>query len=171
MARPSSEQWAEVKAAYEIKNISIRELAASFGLSDTAVRKKASAEGWIKGGSSHLVDANIKVINDIRQISSQCSQLSSQHLDVISDEVAFKIQSDSDLQAIQRKINGMVESIDSPVQALALMNATVKHREARLGKSPDTAIQINASGSVNMVKADMSPQDAARAYADMVAAR
>lgn len=148
MARPSSEQWAEVKAAYEIKNISIRELAASFGLSDTAVRKKANAEGWIKGGSSHLVDANIKVINDIKEISSQSSQLSSQHLGVISDEVAFKLQSDADLQAIQRVVNKMVDTIDSPVQALALMNATVKHREARLGKQADTEINVNTQNNV-----------------------
>lgn len=160
MARLTNAQWAEVRAAYEVKNVSTRELAGDFGVSETAIRKKALAECWVKGGSSHLVDANLQIIKDISSVSSQSSQLSSQHLDVISDEVSFRLQSDKDMQAIQKVVNSMAAKIENPVHALALMNATVKHREARLGKSPDTAIQINNSIGVGGKKLqDMTDEE------------
>lgn len=114
-----------------------------FGVSDTAIRKKAEKDGWIKCGSSHLIGMKLNVINDVAEISSQSSHLSSQHISAIDAEVSFKLSNDKDLQAIQDKVNLMVANIDNPSHALALMTATVKHREARLGKSPDTAIQIN----------------------------
>ena len=145
MARLTSSQWAEIKALYEVKVISEHELAKQFGISNTAIRKMAVKHGWIKNGSSHLVDMNHKVIKCLEEISSQNSTLSSQHIVVIADEVAFRCKSDEDLQAIQDVVNKLVKSVDIAPHALALMTATIKHREARLGKSPDVAIQINNS--------------------------
>ena len=143
MARLTDLQWADVRAAYEVKSLSDHELSRMFGVSNTAIRKKAQKEGWIKGGSSHLVDMNYNVIKDVSAIGSQSSQLSSQHLIAISDEVSFRLQNDDDLQAIQNVVNKMAKSVEIAPHALALMTATIKHRNARLGKSPETAIQIN----------------------------
>jgi len=148
MAKLTDELWAQIKAAYEVKAISIRELASMYGISDTAIRKKAQSDGWIKCGSSHLIDAKLNVIKTMAEIGSQSSHLSSHHLSAIDDEVSFRIKNDASLQAIQNKIDLMVDKIDNPSHALALMTATVRHREARLGKSPDVAVQINNNGGI-----------------------
>ena len=149
MARLNKNKWSEVKAAYEVKNSSNRELAAIFGVSETAIRLKAKSECWIKGQTSHLVDKKINIIKELNELTSQTSQLTSQHLTAIDDEVSFKLASNKDLQVIQDKANEMIAIIDSPSHVLALMTATVKHREARLGKSPDVAVQINNNSSTS----------------------
>ncbi len=145
MARLSEYTWGVIKADFEVKSISNRALAEQYGITETAIRKRASRDGWIRGGSSRLIEKKINVINEVYEISSQSSRLSSQHIAAIDEEVLFRLQNDKDLQFIQDKINVLAKQIDNPSHALALMTATVKHREARLGKSPDTAIQINNS--------------------------
>lgn len=159
MARLTDLQWADVRAAYEVKNLSDHELSRMFGVSNTAIRKKAQKDGWVKGGSSHLVDMNYNVIKDVSAIGSQSSQLSSQHLIAISDEVSFRCKNDDDLQAIQDVVNKLARSVEIAPHALALMTATVKHREARLGKSPDTAIQINNMNGVGAKLQDMTDDE------------
>ena len=143
MARLTNLQWAEVKADYEVKNLSNRELAAIHGVSESGIRKKAEQDSWVKGGSAHLISMNYNVIKEVSEIGAQSAQLSAQHLIAISDEVSFRLQNDDDLQAIQNVVNKMAKSVEIAPHALALMTATIKHRDARLGKSPETAIQIN----------------------------
>lgn len=143
MARLTDDQWLEIRADYEVRHTSNRELASKHGVTEAAIRKKAKQQGWIKEGSSHLVDKKTNIIKELHDLSSQSSQLSSHHLAAIDDEVSFTLQNNSDLQLIQNRINLMVDQVENPAHLLALMSATVKHREARLGKSPETAIQIN----------------------------
>lgn len=143
MARLSQEQWEQVQADYEVRNLPNTELASKYGVSEGAVRKKAKERSWIKGGSTSLIDDKAGIINDMKEFALKSTMLSTSHLNAIDDEVRFRLNNDKDMQAIQDKVNLMVRELDNPTHALALMNATVKHREARLGKSPETAIQIN----------------------------
>jgi len=50
-----------------------------------------------------------------------------------------------------------------------LADTILKGRETVLGKSPETAIQINTNGNTQLISSDMNAQDAARAYADFMA--
>jgi len=150
MARLTEEQWQEVQADYEVRDLPNTELAIRHGVTETAIRKRAKRDSWVKGSSSSLISDKVNIINNVKELSSRSSILSSSHLNAIDDEVRFRLSNDKDLQAIQDKVNLMVNDIDNPAHALALMTATVKHREARLGKQPDTAIQINNNmGSAN----------------------
>lgn len=142
MARLNEAQWQQVKAAYEVRNLSNRELADKFQVSEGAIRLRAKEGGWIKGQSTHLVDKNISILNDIKSLGAQTTQLSTQHQAAISDEVQFRIDSDKDMAAIQTKANLLINAIDSPVAAAQLMALTVKHREARLGKQPNVAVNV-----------------------------
>lgn len=143
MARLNEAQWAFVRAEYEVKKLSDHELARMFDVSNTAIRKRAIKEGWVKGGSSHLADAKLNLIKDLSKLSSQSSQLSSQHLNAIDADVAFRLQNDDDLEAIQVVARQMLAQVDNPAALLALTNIAVKHREARLGKTPLMAMQVN----------------------------
>lgn len=44
--------WAEIERDYRTGTMSIRELAAWYGLSDTAIRKRAKKEGWERANAS-----------------------------------------------------------------------------------------------------------------------
>lgn len=147
MARLNDAQWALVRAAYEVQTLSNRELADKFQVSEGAIRLRAKDGGWIKGQSTHLVEAKLKAIKDIASVNAQTTRLSTQHQGVIDADVAFRLQNDDDLEAIQVVARQMLAQVENPAALLALTNITVKHREARLGRSPDTAIQINTNGA------------------------
>ena len=143
MARLNEAQWQEVKAAYEVQPLSNRELADKFKVSEGAIRLRAKDGGWIKGQSTHLVEAKLKAIKDIAAVNAQTTQLSTQHQGVIDADVAFRLQNDDDLEAIQFVARQMLAQVENPAALLALTNITIKHREARLGKTPLMAMQIN----------------------------
>ncbi len=147
MARLTKEQWLDARADYEVRCLDNCAIAARHGVSETAVRKAAIRDGWIFGKSSSIVDKSVKAIKDMVAASSESSNLSSSALAAVSDEVQFRLDNDKDMAAIQAKANKMLRAVDTPAAALQLMALTVKHREARLGKSPDTAIQINTNGT------------------------
>lgn len=45
--------WAEIERDFRTSPMSINELARWYGLSDTAIRKRAKAGGWVREASSH----------------------------------------------------------------------------------------------------------------------
>ena len=89
MARLTQEQWELVRADYEVRSLSNRELASKYGVSEAAIRKKAKSQEWVKEESAHFIDKKASVIKDLHDISSQSAHLSSHHIAAIDDEVMF----------------------------------------------------------------------------------
>ena len=143
MARLTKQQWADARADCEVRCMDNCTIAKRYNVSEAAVRKAAIREGWVFGKSSSIVEKSINVIKEMVDVSSQSSRLSTSAQAAIFDEVQFRLESDKDLQAIQSKAMLMLDAIDSPAAAAQLMALTVKHREARLGKTPLMAMQIN----------------------------
>jgi len=143
MARLTADEWERVRADYEVRSMSFNELSKKYGIGKSTISKRVNSEGWIKGKSEPLVEKKINVINELVDIAEKSEPLGEPHNAAIDEEVAFILENNKDLQRIQRKVNEMVALAENPNQVLALMNATVRHREARVGKNPEVAIQVN----------------------------
>ena len=48
MAEKTKTDWAAIRAAYELGTASIRRIAKDHGITDTAIRSRAKAEGWVR---------------------------------------------------------------------------------------------------------------------------
>jgi hypothetical protein len=59
MAKRGETDWKAVEAEYRAGKLSLRQIAKRFGLSDTAIRKRAKAQGWGKPGANHGKGANL----------------------------------------------------------------------------------------------------------------
>ena len=143
MARLTADEWERVRADYEVRSMSFNELSKKYGIGKSTISKRVNSEGWIKGKSEPLVDKKVNIINGLIEVSKESEPLGEPHKTAIDQEVAFILENNKDLQRIQRKVNAMVELAENPNHVLALMNATVRHREARVGKNPEVAIQVN----------------------------
>ena len=55
MARLTSEQWEQARAEYEVRGVSLGEVARRFGVSQQAASKRARKEGWKQGKSCGVV--------------------------------------------------------------------------------------------------------------------
>lgn len=63
MAAPRKNiDWEKVEAEYRAGRLSLREIGATFGCSDTAVRKKAKREGWKRDLAARIKAKDKKVI-------------------------------------------------------------------------------------------------------------
>ena len=65
MARLTSEQWEQARAEYEVRGVSLGEVARRFGVSQQAASKRARKEGWKQGKSCGQVTTFRSTIDDV----------------------------------------------------------------------------------------------------------
>ena len=146
MARLTEQQWDNVKADYITGRYSTRALAAKHGVSNAAISKKAKADGWqvIEADVvDTLVESKMVMDKGLDEVA-KVNMVNSVNLTrAIHDLTEFEYKSNDRMAMAEDKAIDMLEAAENPMQVKAIMEVIIKHREARLGKSPDTAIQVN----------------------------
>lgn len=150
MARLTPELWAMARADYEIRGLSMTELAKKYGCAKSAVSMRAKADGWQAGKTEQAVTEKANEIITLAQIEQQTEQkLNATERAVfdvaVMDDVAFRAQNDADMETICKHIMALLPGMDKPADVKAAAETLRIARESRLGKTPDTAIQINNS--------------------------
>ena len=153
MARLSAEQWTMARADFEIAGMSVTEIAQKYGCAKSAVSMKAKAQSWELNKTEQAVSDKSKAIMQLARIEQETEQrLSATERAVfdavVRDDVAFRLQNDSDMEAVREHAMRLLPMVEKPADAKALMETLRIQREARLGKAPDTAIQINNNAPV-----------------------
>ena len=150
MARLTPELWEAARADYEIRGMTQRDIAKKYGVSAGAVGTKASKDGWVQGKTEQLskdkANAIIELAEVEREIEQKLSRTERAVLDsVVMDEVAFRMQNDADFEAVCRHVMTLLPGMDKAADVKTVAETLRIARESRLGKTPDTAIQINNS--------------------------
>lgn len=73
MPRLTDDQWAEIRAKREGTGVSFKKLADEYGVSDAAIVKRASSEGW-SDGSDGNAEANRRAFEKVSGIVSAANQ-------------------------------------------------------------------------------------------------
>lgn len=168
----SIEQWKIVRAYFE-EGFSLAEIVARHNVDikdRSSISRRAAKEGWIKGENATLTDTEVQIKQMTAIVVEKKSTMNATALDIhnsVVDERTKHIQFFNDAAVLNVK-DSLAAPCESQNDFRARAETIAKGREVVLGKTPDTAIQINSSGNTQIVSADMSAQDAARAYADMV---
>lgn len=153
MARLSAEQWTMARADFEIAGMSVTEIAQKYGCAKSAVSMKAKAQGWELNKTEQAQDKKVKAVIALAEVGTETEQklnnVERAVFDrVVADDVAFRLQNDSDMEAVREHAMRLLPMVEKPADAKALMETLRIQREARLGKAPDTAIQINNNAPV-----------------------
>lgn len=109
MGRLTSDQWEQVKADYEVRGTSLKELAKRYGVDRAAISRKAKKEGWIQGKSHTLVERKVTAIKEIAQINSESHTLPVTFQHTIDSVVKERLQAD-----------GLMASLDVAICAKAI---------------------------------------------------
>ncbi|EHM01412.1 hypothetical protein HMPREF9946_02151 [Acetobacteraceae bacterium AT-5844] len=59
MAKPGKTDWKAVEAEFRAGKLSLRQIARRHGISDTAIRKRAKAAGWVRSDGDQKAGANL----------------------------------------------------------------------------------------------------------------
>lgn len=169
MARLTQEQWMAARADYEIAGMGVSEIAKKYGCAKSAVSMRAKAEAWKLNKTEQAVKEKSIAIIKLAEIEQQTEQsLNAAERGVfdavVRDDVAFRLQNDADMEAVRVHVMRLLPTIERASDGKALMETLRIQREARLGKSPDTAIQIN-----NHAAPDVDPRDVPGKVAGLIA--
>ena len=143
------------RADFEIAGLSVSEIARKYNVAKSSVSDKAKAQGWEPNKTERSVSEKSNAIIALAKVNQESEQklnnVERAVFDrVVADDVAFRLQNDSDMEAVREHAMRLLPMVEKPADAKALMETLRIQREARLGKSPDTAIQINNNAPVEL---------------------
>lgn len=75
MARLSVEQWERARAEYEVRGVSLGEVAKAFGLATSSVSRRARAEGWTQGKMQDLIERKVAAAKEMQAVETQMQDL------------------------------------------------------------------------------------------------
>lgn len=171
MARLTQEQWTAARADFEIAGLSVTEIAGKYRLDKAAVSRRAKKEEWQAGKSQPLSTRKASAIIELVECEAQSQQAKLNSVEravfdrVVADDVAFRLQNDADMEAVREHAMSLLPLIEKPLDAKLLMETLRIQREARLGKVPDTMVQVNN----NNAPVELEPRTASQKISGILA--
>ncbi len=139
MARITPDQWLKAKSLFEAGK-SLSEIHKETTIDKAAISRAAKKESWEKGKNQQL-------ILDAARVTEEMSTLSSTALDVVVKEIDERTKHIQFFNnATLKNLSLMTRKLDEGTSVLEhkiAQDAIAKGRETVLGKTPDTAIQVN----------------------------
>ena len=169
MARLTPEQWLAARADFEIAGLSVSEIARKYNVAKSSVSDKAKTQGWESNKTERSVSEKSNAIIALAKVNQETEQklnnVERAVFDrVVADDVAFRLQNDADMEAVREHAMSLLPLVEKPAEAKALMETLRIQREARLGKVPDTMVQVN-----NNAPLELEPRTASQKIAGILA--
>nr|DAX53097.1 MAG TPA: helix-turn-helix, Psq domain [Caudoviricetes sp.] len=169
MARLTPEQWLAARADFEIAGLSVSEIARKYNVAKSSVSDKAKTQGWESNKTERSVSEKSNAIIALAKVNQETEQklnnVERAVFDrVVADDVAFRLQNDADMEAVREHAMSLLPLVEKPAEAKALMETLRIQREARLGKVPDTMVQVNNNAPV-----ELEPRTASQKIAGILA--
>mgnify|MGYP002753924069 CR=1 FL=1 len=161
MARLTDAQWEAMRAAHEAHGKSFSELSEVYGVHKSNISRRAKAEGWNQEKTQRLISATVENEKEKIALRNETQQLNPMLREEVQREVfdrlAFELQNNADMQRMRDAALSLVDKavamadgadkMDDVKGAIAVVEGASRvvkaQRESVLGKTPDTAIQIN----------------------------
>ena len=120
MARLKSEQWEQARAEYEVRGVSLGEVAARFGVATSSVSRKAKAEGWTQGKMQGLAERKVAAVKELAEVETQTQNLPLRFQHTLDSVVKERLQAD-----------GLLASLDVALatRAIAMANRATSAEE------------------------------------------
>lgn len=136
--KTTQSQWNKAKEYFEA-GLSLTEIVAKTGISKSALSKKSNADGWSKETQKKqlIIDA-VRIETAKETLNETALEV---HNEIVSDRTkAIMFFGNAAIRNVKEAMNAIcVDQSDFKARAETI----IKGKEAVLGKTPDTAIQIN----------------------------
>lgn len=120
MSRLTAEQWEQARADYEVRGLSLGEIARRFGISQQAVSKRAQKEGWKQGKSCGLVNKKVNAIKALYEAEKESCELPTTFKTTLEEVVRERVETEFALarfdQALIRRGLELLQGVEEPAQ-------------------------------------------------------
>lgn len=109
MARLTAEQWEQARAEYEVRGVSLGDIAKRFAVATSSVSRKARAEGWAQGKMQDLAERKIAAVKALAEVETQTQNLPLRFRHTLQSVVQERLQAE-----------GMLASFDAALMTRGL---------------------------------------------------
>ncbi len=163
MARLSDDQWQAARAEYEVRGISLGDVAKKFGVNVSSVSRRAKSDGWIQGQMQELAARKIAAVKEIAAVEMQTQGLPLRFRHTLQTVVQERLQAE-----------GMLASLDIALADRAItmaMEATSPDDIETLSRArKNLAPAVHAPAQNTNINVTQQTEAKAGAAADAVAA-
>jgi uncharacterized protein YjcR len=155
MARLTADQWQDVKAMYVTGHYVVTDIAQQFGVSHTAINKRAKQENWQKLSHSivaNAINASAELKREVAKVS-KIAEVETLKLETEIERLARrKIFAESVGDKILQTVDITLPLCETPSDVRELASAFKSVYEPMFKQTPDTAIQINNNQTPNRIE-------------------
>ena len=128
MARLSDDQCQASKAEYEVRGISLGDVAKKFGVNVSSVSRRAKSEGWIQGQMQELANRKVAAVKEMAAVEMQTQELPLRTRHTLQTVVQERLQAENAALTRQRLDHPRtleVMSSSSPAMPMAMKVVSV----------------------------------------------
>ena len=113
MARLKPEQWEQARAEYEVRGVSLGDVAKRFDVATSSVSRRARAEGWVQGKMQDLAERKVAAVKALAEVETQTQDLPLRFQHTLQSVVQERLQAE-----------GMLASLDVALATKAITLAS-----------------------------------------------
>ena len=168
MARLSAEQWEQARAEYEVRGVSLGEVAKAFGVATSSVSRRARAEGWTQGKMQDLVERKVAAAKEMQAVETQMQELPLRFQLTLQEVVQERLRTEGAAlhfaRAVAMKGTAMTRAAESPAE-LELLSRAARNVMPQVDKGQHTTVNVQQHAQA---QAAATPQPPAPPAADTV---
>lgn len=161
MARLTADQWEQARAEYEVRGVSLGDLAKRYCVATSSVSRKAKAEGWVQGKMQDLAERKVAAVKALAEVETQTQDLPLRFQHTLQSVVQERLQAEGMLAsldvALAAKAITLAKQASSPDEIEALSRARKNLAPAQQAPAQQTTVTVNQQQAQS---AAMSPRDA-----------
>ncbi len=161
MARLKPEQWEQARAEYEVRGVSLGDVAKCFDVATSSVSRRARAEGWVQGKMQDLAERKVAAVKELAAVETQTQDLPLRFQHTLQSVVQERLQAEGMLAsldvALAAKAITLANQASSPDEIEALSRARKNLAPAQQAPAQQTTVTVNQQQAQS---AAMSPRDA-----------
>lgn len=174
MARLTADQWEQARAEYEVRGVSLGDVAKRFGVATSSVSRRANADGWIQGKMQDLAARKVAAVKELAAVETQTQDLSLRFQHTLQSVVQERLQAEGLLAsldvALATKAITLARQATSAADIETLSRARKNLAPAQQSPAPQTNVTVTqhtqagaAAEAVSVPPAPPTPDGAVRA--------
>lgn len=100
LARLKKIEWEQARAEYEVRGVSLGDVAKRFGVATSSVSRRASAGGWVQGKMQDLAERKVAAVKEFAAVETQMQDLPLRFRHTIQSVVQERLQAEGVLASL-----------------------------------------------------------------------
>lgn len=100
LSKLSLETWEQARAEYEVRGLSLGEIAKKFSVDRAAISRRAKTEGWVRGKNHGIVEKKLNAIKSLAEVNEESHALPMTFQATVEQVVQERLRAEGLLQSL-----------------------------------------------------------------------